>query len=104
LLTDLSKREEAVQGMHAALNRLDMLLAEEPTKDLPRRQIQVSMAYLVGDLAHQLEESKKEKEALAAFRDAERRWKEVVATYGEDDITLDALTWCRRRIAEIEAP
>lgn len=104
LVSDLGKLEEAMQSMHRALNRLDALLVEEPPRQVGRKQVQVSMAYLVGDLAHRLDQAKRADEAAAAFREAERRWKEIAGTYGEDDATLDGLSWCRRRIAELEAP
>jgi eukaryotic-like serine/threonine-protein kinase len=104
LLSDLSKTRESIATMHRALNRLDELLARPETDQIQRRQVQVSMAYLIGDLAHRLEEAGDSADALEAFTNAAKRWREVAATYGEDDVTSDALTWCTRRIEELRNP
>jgi tetratricopeptide (TPR) repeat protein len=104
LLSDLSKNREAMQTMTTAMGRLNGLLEKSEVETVQRHQIQISMAYLVGDLAHRLDETGEKGEALAAFENAAKRWKEVIDTYGEDSASVDALTWCTRRIEELKAP
>ena len=104
LYSDLSQLKEAVDTMHAAMTILDALAARSDIDGTQRKQVQVSMAYLTGDLGHRLEESNRREDALAAFQHAAKRWEEIAATYGEDSVTTDALTWCRRRLEELRAP
>ena len=104
LLSDLKKDREALQTMNVAMKRLEELLGREDVEPAQRRQIHVSMAYLIGDLAHRLDEAGQKADALAAFQNAAKRWKEAADTFGEDAATVDALNWCNRRIEELKTP
>ena len=90
--------------MNVAMKRLEELLGREDVEPAQRRQIHVSMAYLIGDLAHRLDEAGQKADALAAFQNAAKRWKEAADTFGEDAATVDALNWCNRRIEELKTP
>jgi len=104
LQSDLSQQDEAVASMHASMNMLSELVDRNDIDGSQRKQIQVSMAYLTGDLGHRLEEARRRDDALAAFEAATKRWKDIASTYGEDDITADAITWCQRRVEELRNP
>ena len=41
---------------------------------------------------------------IAQRIDFEFAYQEVADTYGEDSATVDAMTWCNRRIEELKVP
>ena len=104
LHSDLKQLDEAIAVMRESMNILSELAARQDLDGSQRKQVHVSMAYLTGDLGHRLEESRRRDDALAAFESALKRWQDVAATYGEDEITADAITWCTRRVEELRNP
>lgn len=104
LHSDLKQTEEAIAVMREAMNILSELSSRRELDGSQRKQIHVSMAYLTGDLGHRLEEARRRDDALAAFQAALKRWQDVASSYGEDEITADAITWCTRRVEELKNP
>lgn len=104
LHSDLKQLDEAINSMRSAMEILSRLAARDDLDGSQRKQVHVSMAYLTGDLGHRLEEARRRDDALAAFQSALKRWQDVAATYGEDEVTADAITWCTRRVEELRNP
>ena len=104
LHSDLRQLDEAIAAMRESMDLLSRLAARDDLDGAQRKQVHVSMAYLTGDLGHRLEEARRRDDALAAFQAALKRWQDVAATYGQDDVTTDAITWCTRRVEELRNP
>ncbi|MFM7181075.1 MAG: protein kinase domain-containing protein [Verrucomicrobiales bacterium] len=104
LHSDLKQLDEAIGVMRESMNILSELSARQDLDGSQRKQVHISMAYLTGDLGHRLEEARRREDALAAFQTALKRWQDVAATYGQDEITADAVTWCTRRVEELRYP
>lgn len=102
LAADEGRMEDCFRWMEEAKQRLQDLREGDSLDPAQRQQVDLSLAYLIGDLAHLLEESGEEELALEEFRNALAVWQRLSGTYGEDPMMVDAITWARRRISEIE--
>jgi len=103
LMGDLRKTAECVQLTREAGDMLASLAERDDLEPAQLRQIEESAAYLKGDLAHLLEQDERPAEALAVFKLTLAKWRTIAGKYGEDAMTVDAIQWARRRIAELES-
>jgi tetratricopeptide (TPR) repeat protein len=104
LHSDLRQLDEAIAVMRESMDTLSRLTARRDLDGSQRKQVHVSMAYLTGDFGHRLQEASRRDDALAAFQSALKRWQDIAATYGQDEITADAIAWSTRRVEELKKP
>lgn len=101
MVAGLGKYDEACEINERAVSGLKRILDEGGLGGDQRRQIEVSLAYLYGDLAHISEQAKKKDAAIGYFRKAEGQWSHIASLHGDDPMVRDALVWCRRRLNEL---
>jgi len=101
MLSGQGQQQEARKINQEAVVELRRLLDEGGLAEDQKRQIEISLAYLYGDLAHISEVAKNRDEAIGFFRKAEQQWSHIASQYGEDPMTKDALVWCRRRLNDL---
>ncbi len=78
-------------------------LEAAPSASGPRPdQLLGSAAYLLGDLGHSLQLSKRTDDAIAAFSDAVALWERLVASRPQSEEYTEGLAWCRQRLADLK--
>lgn len=101
MISGMGKYAEAREINERAVTGLKRILDEGGLASDQRRQIEVSLAYLYGDLAHISEQAKEKEAAVGYFRKAEAQWSHIASLHGDDPMVRDALVWCRRRLSEL---
>ncbi|QQL45897.1 protein kinase domain-containing protein [Sulfuriroseicoccus oceanibius] len=101
MISGQGQHSEARKINEKAVVELRRLLDEGGLAEDQKRQIEISLAYLFGDLAHISEVAKEREDAVGFFRKAEKQWSHIASQYGEDPMISDALVWCRRRLSDL---
>ncbi|MDP4719931.1 MAG: hypothetical protein NWS48_01730, partial [Akkermansiaceae bacterium] len=90
-------RVKELEFLGKARETLRDLESSGDSSGIRAEELQRSSAYLLGDLAHAYELSKKAEEARAVYREAISLWERLVKTRPQSEEYTEGLEWIRQR-------
>jgi len=91
------KKDEELALLGKARETLRGLEADGETSGIGAEELQRSSAYLLGDLAHALELSKKTDEAKDIYKEAVLFWESLLKSRPQSEEYREGLEWIRQR-------
>ncbi|MEM6910963.1 MAG: protein kinase [Verrucomicrobiota bacterium] len=102
LLVDEQEYGSSTALAEKAVAKLEELLRSERLEASQQKQIQLSIAFLYGDLGHVLEEQENRQEAALYFGKAVDQWKVLAERHSGDLLIEDGLAWSEERLQQLE--
>ena len=96
------ERDHEVALIRKARDLLASLEVAASAKGPRSEQLQVSSAYMAGDLGHSLHLAGKTDESVQAFADAVSLWENLVASRPNSEEYTEGLSWCRQRLEDLQ--